>query len=56
VAAGGQNTFKLKTVIDTVPPMPVGWERTFNFDVNIANNDSDENPYNFTIWVTLRKY
>ena len=56
VSAGGQTTFKLKTVRDTVPPMPVGWERTFNFDVNIANNDPDENPYNFTINVTLRKY
>lgn len=56
VSAGGQTTFKLRTVRDTVPPIPVGWERTFNFDVNIANNDPDENPYNFTIFVTLRKY
>ncbi|MGD9346450.1 MAG: lectin like domain-containing protein [Candidatus Aminicenantes bacterium] len=54
--AGGQTTFTLRTVRDSVPPMPVGWERTFSFDVNIASNDPDENPYNFTINVTLRKY
>jgi C1A family cysteine protease len=56
VAAGGQTTFKLRTVRDTVPPIPVGWERAFSFNVNIPNNDPDENPYNFTINVTLRKY
>jgi hypothetical protein len=57
VAAGGQTTFILRTVRDSVPAaIPVGWERAFSFDVNIPNNDPDENPYNFTINVTLRKY
>lgn len=56
VAAGGQTTFKLRTVRTTVPPLPVGWERSFSFTVNIPNNDPDENPYDFTINATLRKY
>jgi hypothetical protein len=49
-------TFKIKTVIDTVPPLPVGWEKDVSFDVNIANDDSDEDPYNFTLKVKLVKY
>jgi hypothetical protein len=56
VAAGGQTTFKLRTVRDSVPKIPPGWEHAFSFDVNIPNDDPDENPYNFTINVTLRKY
>lgn len=55
VAAGSDTTFKLKTVRDTLPPLPAGFEKTFTFDVNIPNDDSDENPYNFTITVTLKK-
>jgi hypothetical protein len=52
----GSTTFKLRTVRETVPPwLPIGWERTFNFTVNIPNDDSDENPYNFTIEFTLKK-
>jgi len=56
VASGGQTTFKLRTVRNTVPPIPVGWERSFSFNVNIPNNDPDENPFNYTINVTLKKY
>jgi hypothetical protein len=48
-------TFKIKTKIDTVPPLPVGWEKDVSFDVNIANDDSDEDPYNFTIKIKLVK-
>lgn len=48
--------FKIRTKIDTVPPLPVGWEKDISFDVNIPNDDSDENPYSFTIKVTLVKY
>jgi subtilisin family serine protease len=47
--------FKIKTVLDTVPPLPVGWEKDISFDVNIANDDSDEDPYNFTIQVKVVK-
>ncbi|MGD9346956.1 MAG: S8 family serine peptidase [Candidatus Aminicenantes bacterium] len=51
-----QTTFKVRTVRDSVPPLPVGWERDFSVDVNIPNTDSDENPYNFTVKVKLVKY
>ena len=47
--------FKIKTIIDTVPPLPVGWEKNVSFNVNIDNDDSDEAPYNFTIKVKLVK-
>jgi hypothetical protein len=33
----------------------VGWEKDVSFDVNIANDDSDEDPYNFTIKIKLVK-
>jgi hypothetical protein len=49
------STFKIKTIVDTPPPLPTGWEKDVSFDVNIANDDSDENPYNFTIQVKLVK-
>jgi subtilisin family serine protease len=56
VAPGGTTTFKLRTVRDSLPaPLPVGWEYPVSFTINIANNDSDENPYNFTIQFTLKK-
>lgn len=56
VAPGGSTIFRFKTKKDTVPSLPVGWERAVSFTINIPNNDSDENPYNFTIELTLKKY
>ncbi|MBN1223872.1 MAG: S8 family serine peptidase [Candidatus Aminicenantes bacterium] len=56
VAAGGTTVFKLTTVKKTVPTLPSGWQKTYTFDINIENNDADENPYNFTISVTAKKY
>jgi hypothetical protein len=56
VAPGGSTTFRFKTVADTVPSLPVGWEKSVSFTVSIANNDPNENPYNFTINLTLKKY
>ncbi|MBN1225256.1 MAG: S8 family serine peptidase [Candidatus Aminicenantes bacterium] len=55
VAPAGKTTFKLRTVKNSVPPLPPGWEKAFSFTVNIPNNDADENPYNFTIKFILRQ-
>lgn len=56
VTPGGSTIFRFKTKKDTVPPLPVGWERAISFTINIANNDADENPYTFDFNVTLKKY
>lgn len=51
-----QTVFKLRTVRDSLPPgLPIGWTHPVSFTVNIQNDDSDENPYNFTINFTLEK-
>jgi hypothetical protein len=56
VSPAGSTTFVLRTVRDSLPPgLPVGWEYPVSFDVNIPNDDSDENPYNFTIEFILKK-
>jgi hypothetical protein len=55
VPAGGTTTFKLKTKSDTVPPVPVGFEKQCTFSVNIDNDDPDEYSYTFTITVNLKK-
>jgi len=55
VPGGGKTTFKLRTIRDSVPPLPPGWQKSFSFTVNIPNNDPDENPYNFTIKFILRE-
>jgi subtilisin family serine protease len=51
-----QTTFKVRTVRDSVPTLPSGWEKDISMDINIPNTDSDENPYNFTIKVKLVKH
>lgn len=56
VTPGGSTIFRFKTKKDTVPALPVGWERAVSFTILIDNNDPDENPYNFTIDLTLKKY
>jgi subtilisin family serine protease len=49
-------TFKLRTVRDSLPGfLPIGWTYPVSFTINIPNNDSDENPYNFTIEFILEK-
>ncbi|MGD9344408.1 MAG: S8 family serine peptidase [Candidatus Aminicenantes bacterium] len=56
VSGLGQTIFKLRTVRDSLPgALPVGWTVPISFTVNIANDDSDENPYDFTINFTLEK-
>jgi immune inhibitor A len=56
VGAYSTTTFKLRTVRDSLPPgFPVGWTYPVSFTVIIPNDDSDENPYNFTIEFTLEK-
>jgi hypothetical protein len=56
VGAFGKTTFKLRTVRDSLPGfLPVGWEYSVSFTVNIPNDDSDESPYDFTIEFVLKK-
>ena len=55
VGPGGATGFKIKTVQDTPPPVPDGWEKDISFDINIDNNDADEDPYNFTIKMKVKK-
>jgi len=56
VSGLGQTVFKLRTVRDSLPGgLPVGWTYPISFTVNIANDDADENPYDFTINFTLEK-
>jgi subtilisin family serine protease len=56
VAPAGTTTFVIRTVRDSLPAfLPIGWTYPISFTVNIPNNDSDENPYNFTIEFTLQK-
>jgi hypothetical protein len=56
VGAFGKTTFKLRTVRDSLPGfLPIGWEYSVSFTVNIPNDDDDENPYDFTLNFTLKK-
>jgi hypothetical protein len=55
VPAFGTTTFKLKTKSDTVPPVPVGFEKQCTFQVNIRSDDEDETNYDFWIKVNLKK-
>ncbi|MGD9347785.1 MAG: hypothetical protein PVH84_18120 [Candidatus Aminicenantes bacterium] len=49
-------TFKIRTVRDSLPGfLPVGWEYSVSFTVNIPNDDPDKNPYDFTINFDLKK-
>jgi len=51
VSPGGSTVFKIRTILDTPPPFPAGWQKDITFDINIPNDDADENPYNVTIKV-----
>jgi hypothetical protein len=56
VVAFDSTTFKLRTVRDSLPGfLPMGWTYPVSITVNIPNDDSDENPYTFTINFTLEK-
>ncbi len=55
VAGLGSTTFKFKTKVDSLPPgLPVGKEYPISVTFNIPNDDSDENPYTFTLNFTLK--
>jgi len=51
---GETTVFKIRTKILSMPPVPPGWEKTAVFSIDIANNDMDENPYDFTIKLTVK--
>ena len=53
IAPGESTIFKIRTKKTTVPNLPPGWEKDIEFTVNIPNNDPDENPYTFTITMTV---
>jgi hypothetical protein len=56
VVAFDSTTFKLRTVRDSLPGfLPMGWTYPVSITVNIPNDDSDENPYDFTLNFTLQK-
>ena len=56
IPAYGTTMFKLRTVRDALPGfLPVGWTYPISFTVNVPNDDSDENPYDFTINFTIEK-
>jgi hypothetical protein len=56
VSGFGTTTFKLRTVRDSLPGfLPIGWSYPVSITINIPNDDSDENPYDFTINFTLEK-
>jgi hypothetical protein len=49
-------TFKIRTVRDSLPGfLPIGWEYSVSFTINIPNDDPVKNPYDFTIEFVLKK-
>lgn len=51
---GEMTIFKLRTKATTPPPVPPGWTKTVQFTVNIPNSDLGENPYDFTVKITVK--
>jgi hypothetical protein len=55
IPPGGTSYFSIKSTYDTPPPVPDGWQKNVTIDVTIANDDADENPYNFTLKAKIIK-
>jgi hypothetical protein len=53
VGVGASTTFIL-SASDSWADLPSGSTETVSLNISIENNDTDENPYNFTLIVTLQ--
>ena len=55
IVPDGSTTFKIRTVKTTPPNVPVGWQRTINLTVTIPNSFPEEDPFVFTLQLTVKK-
>lgn len=55
IAPDGSTTFKIRTVKTTPPDVPVGWQKTINLTVTIPNSFPEEDPFVFSLQLTVKK-